>query len=60
MNTVSCIAMHGGSMRMTNALHFDHDHSDRMRLELPSVFVRVTTAVMKHRDQKHTEAKGFI
>lgn len=47
-------------MRMADALHFDHDHSDLMRSELPSVFVRVTAAVMKHHGQKHTEAKGFI
>lgn len=40
-------------------LRFDHDHNDHMRLVLPSVFVRVTLAVMKHQDQKRIEVKGF-
>jgi hypothetical protein len=41
-------------------LHFDHNHNDHMKLVLPSVFVRVTIAVVKHHDQKHIEVKGFI
>lgn len=60
MITVLCVAMCGGSMCMADALHFAHDHSDHMRSELPSVFVRVTAAVMKRHDQKHAEAKEFI